>query len=132
MPLIEIDFETFKEITARRPNEQTSEGDVVRAAFGLKPKSSGLDNVATVGIGGQFWHSEGVAFPVGSRFRHVFRDGRIAEAHVESNGIVFNGQPFKGLSPAAAAAAGHQANGWQFWEILQGNGRWTKADTLRR
>jgi hypothetical protein len=132
MPTIEVDFDTFKEITARRPDENVSEGDVVRAALGLAKRKPGLDNVATRGIGGLFWHSEGVPFVVGTRLRHVYRTGKVAEAEITSSGVKVGEQVFPGLSPAAAFSAGHQANGWQFWEVLRPEGRWVKADGLRQ
>jgi hypothetical protein len=131
MPMIDVDFETFKEITARRPNETVSEGDVVRAALGLTTKKPGLDNVATRGIGGLFWHSEGVPFVVGTRLRHIYRSGKVAEAEITASGVKVGNNVFPGLSPAAAFSAGHQANGWQFWEVLRPEGRWVKADALR-
>ena len=131
MPMVEVDFESFKEITARRPNEGVSEGDVIRSALGLPAKKPGLDNVTTRGIGGLFWHSEGVPFVVGTKLRHVYRTGRVAEAEITSSGVKIGSKVFPGLSPAAAFSAGHQANGWQFWEVLRPEGRWVKADTLR-
>jgi hypothetical protein len=132
MPTIEVDFETFKEITVRRPNEKVTEGDVVRAALGLPTKNSGLDNVTTRGIGGQFWYSEGVPFPMGTRLRHVYRGGKTAEAEITKDGVKIGAETFPGLSPAASFSAGHQANGWQFWEVCNSEGRWVKADILRQ
>ncbi len=132
MPMIDVDFESYKEITARRPNENVTEGDVIRQALGLPKSNSGLDNQSTSGMGGQFWHSEGVPFKVGVRLRHAFRNGKTANAEITQSGIKVDERLFQGLSPAAAHAAGHQANGWQFWEVCQPDGRWVKADTLRR
>jgi hypothetical protein len=124
MPTIEVDFETFKAITARRASEQTSEGDVVREALGLdKPMAA---------AGEPIWVSERVRFPVGAKLRHVFRNGKIAEAEIVANGVAIGEMLFPGLSPAAAFRAGHQANGWHFWDVLQPSGEWIKADTLRQ
>jgi hypothetical protein len=132
MATIEVDFDTFKEITARRSDESVTEADVVRMALGLSKKNSGWDNAATNGIGGLFWHSEGVPFVVGTRLRHIYRGGKIADAEITASGVKVGGKVFPGLSPAAAFSAGHQANGWQFWEVLRAEGRWVKADTLRQ
>jgi hypothetical protein len=124
MPTIEVDFETFKEITARRRTESMTEGDVVREALGIAPPGAQTD--------GALWHSEGAAFAEGTKLRHVFRSGRIVTAEISRDGVVWNGRCFKGMSPAAASSAGHQANGWQFWEVQMPDGRWVKADSLRR
>ena len=124
MPTIEVDFETFKAITARRANEEMSEGDVIREALGLD-RPAGTD-------GELLWVSERVRFPVGAKLRHVFRNGKIAEAEIVANGVAVGGMLFPGLSPAAAYRAGHQANGWHFWDVLQPSGEWVKADVLRQ
>ena len=124
MPTIEIDFQSFKEITFRRRSESMTEADVIREALGLTD--------ARVNGGDAVWHSEGVAFADGTKLRHVFRSGRVVTAEISKDGVIWNGRFFKGLSPAAAEGAGHQANGWQFWEVQLPDGRWVKADVLRR
>ena len=125
MPIIEVDFETFKEITSRRRNEAMSEGEVVKEALGL-----GL--TATSDPKTPVWHSEGVAFAERTKLRHVFRGGKTVVAEITKDGVLSGGRIFKGLSPAAAYGAGHQANGWQFWEVQLADGRWVKADALRK
>lgn len=131
MPTIEIDFETFKEITRRRPNEAVTEGDVVREALGLPPRAPAAGHRATVAPATQFWLSEGVKFPIGTKLEHRFRDGRIVEAMVKEDGVEFNGVTYSGLSPAGSAATGHSLNGWLFWFVRGEDGRLVAADTLR-
>ncbi len=127
MPLIDVDFETFKEITRRRPNEHVSEGDVVKAALGLA--SVPLEAAAP---SGEFWESEGVKFPLGTRLEHRFRDGRIVHATVTARGIEVNGAIYSGLSPAGASITNHSINGWLFWFVRDADGRLVAADTLRK
>jgi hypothetical protein len=127
MPMIEIDFETFKEITRRRPNEKVSEGDVVREALGLNAPSAGL-----IETGADYWESEGVKFPVGTRLEHRFRDGRIVEAQITPRGVEVGGTIYSGLSPAGASVTKHQLNGWLFWFLRDDDGRLVAADTLRK
>ncbi|WP_375271785.1 hypothetical protein [Sphingomonas sp.] len=127
MPMIEIDFETFKEITRRRPSESVSEGDVVREALGLT-RSEEPDAVTNA----TFWESEGVQFEVGSKLEHRFRDGRIVEATITDHGVEMNGVVYSGLSPAGVAVAGHQLNGWLFWFLRDEAGKLVSADTLRK
>lgn len=130
MPSIVVDFEVFKEVTARRAHEGVSENDVLREALGLP--ASGQKPASAQQAEGKFWTSEGVRFPVGTRLRHRFRgSGRIVEAEMTEHGVRLNGRTFSGLSPAAAESAGHQSNGWQFWEVQQEDGTWKKADSLR-
>jgi hypothetical protein len=128
---IDIDFDVFKAITAARQNAGTSENDVLRKLLGLgSPDVTGDDSPQSTPAT-QVWTSEGVDFPVGLKLQHRFRDGRLAEAKITRKGVEYNGQAYGGLSPAAAAASGHQANGWQFWEMETRAG-WRKADALRR
>jgi hypothetical protein len=128
---IAIDFDVFKAITARRDRADVSENDVLRELFGLpstaaQPEAKAQKRHATDLV----WRSEGANFMVGSKLQHRFRNGQIASAMIVANGVEYEGIVYPGLSPAAAAAAGHQANGWQFWEINTLFG-WKKADTLR-
>ena len=127
MPVIEVDFETFKEITRRRPNERVSEGDVVRAALGLDGGDCPTERKDE-----DFWESEGVRFPVGTTLEHRFRDGRVVKAQVTLSGIEANGTTYSGLSPAGAAITGHQLNGWLFWFLRDDRGHLVAADTLRK
>ena len=125
MPMIEVDFDTYKEIVRRRPNEGISEGDVVREALGLTMAPVVSPQSAT-------WASEGVEFPVGTCLEHRFRDGRVVEARVTVRGIEVNGTTYSGLSPAGVAVTGHQLNGWLFWFLRDADGRLVAADTLRK
>jgi hypothetical protein len=122
--MVEVDFETFKEITRRRPNEKVSEGDIVKEALGL---IGGASNGT-----GEFWESEGVKFPIGTRLEHRFRDGRIVEALITARGVEVNGTTYSGLSPAGTAVTKHQLNGWLFWFLRDPEGRLVAADTLRK
>jgi hypothetical protein len=123
MPVIEVDFETYKELVNRRPSEDVSEGDVVKMLLGLKRKEAPRE--------GKSWRSEGVDFWIGTELRHRFRGGQVATAEIVEGGVLTNGQTFSGVSPAAAFVAGHQANGWQFWEYQAEPGHWVKIDALR-
>lgn len=124
MPVIEVDFDTWKEITRLRTSESESEGDVVR-------KILKLDSLPSPGFE-DFWESEGVRFPVGTKLEHRFRDGRIVEATITPRGVEYNGTIYSGLSPAGAAITKHQVNGWLFWFYRDESGRLAAADTLRK
>lgn len=128
MPQITIDFECFKEITRRRPDESVSEGDIVRQLLGLDQAHRGLSETTV----DEFWESEGVKFPVGSILEHKFRDGRHVKATVQSNGVEYAGKIYSGLSPAGVAVTNHQLNGWLFWFVRDAHGALVAADTLRQ
>jgi hypothetical protein len=128
---IDIDFDVFKALTARRNSADTSENDVLRELLGLDASKASDGNGQSSAPASGVWTSEGVDFPVGTKLRHRFRGGRIVEARITAKGVEYDGTPHGGLSPAAAAASGHQANGWQFWQVETRSG-WRKADSLRR
>lgn len=129
MPKIDIDFDVFKAITARRDNEDVSENDVLRMMLGLAEDQKKPHGKASWSA--DVWVSEGVRFAVGSKLRHRFRGGETARAFIVSEGVETGGVTYPGFSPAAAAVTGHQVNGWQFWEILRSDGSWAKVDSLR-
>lgn len=124
MPIIDVDFETWKEITRLRTSESESEGEVVRKLLKLDtPPTPGFED---------YWESEGVRFRVGMKLEHRFRDGRIVEAAITPRGVEYNGTIYSGLSPAGAAITGHQVNGWLFWFYRDPSGRLAAAHTMRK
>jgi hypothetical protein len=122
MPIIDVDFATWKAITILRSSETETEGDVVKRLLGCsEPPATG-----------EVWASENVDFPVGTVLEHRFRDGRIVQAKVTARGIEYAGVLYSGLSPAGAAATGHSLNGWLFWFVRDDEGRLVAADALRK
>lgn len=127
-----VDFETYKEITRRRLNEDMTPGDVVKQALGLssKTKDQLINEINISENNRQYWLSNDVRFPLGTKLEHRFRDGTIVEAIIQEEGIFFNQTLYKGLSPAATAAAGCVTNGWKFWYIKEKD-RLIQVDCLR-
>lgn len=121
MHTVEIDFDTYKEITRRRTSEEVTESDVIREALGLPSRHGSAD----------VWESEGVRFPLGAVLEHKFRDGRLAKAVVRASGLEVEGTTYSGLSSAGTAVTGHNLNGWRFWFLRSSDGRLVLADTLR-
>ena len=71
--------------------------------------------------------------PTGIKLRHRFRDGRIVEAVVKDNYVLYDGRKYSSLSQAGIAAAGYYVNGWRFWEYYdEDTGEWRKVDELRK
>ena len=71
--------------------------------------------------------------PTGIKLRHRFRDGRIVEAVVKDNYVLYDGRKYSSLSQASIVAAGYYVNGWRFWEYYdKDTGEWRKVDELRK
>lgn len=130
MMSIEVDFEVFKSLTARRPSENVSENDVLRELLGLPPKNHApaSDNDFAPGD----WVTKGVRFPLGTQFRAKYK-GQSYEARVADGVLVLDGQPFDTPSKAAMAITKNPVNGWIFWECrLPGTSSWKLIKSLRK
>jgi hypothetical protein len=129
MPVIEIDFDVFKALTALRESEAETVGDVVRNKL-LKLPAKAPAPAAVNGEGA--WEVKGVLFPAGTKFRGKYK-GEWHPAHVEAGALVLNGQRFTSPSPAAGAITGNQTDGWKFWSVqLPGTSTWRKMKEFRK
>ena len=129
MQTIEIDFEVFKEITARRNNEDITPNDVLRDLFGLESRQ---DEVTQKARSGKPWVVKGVVFPHGTEFRSTHK-GRGYYARVVDGSLVFNDKKFYSPSAAAFEVTGNSVNGWIFWECkLPEKHNWQSINALRR
>lgn len=127
MASIEIDFDVFKALTVRRPNEGVSYNDVLRELLGLELESAQEKPANAVGC-----HIKGVFFPDGTAFRVVYK-GRTYTAEIRSGvWIGDDNQRRNSPSEAAHAVTGTNVNGWRFWEGRRpGDDGWRKLDTFR-
>jgi len=112
MRLIEIDFEVFKKITAKRTSEDVTENDVLRELFGLKPQKSPKPHQA---FNKKSWVIKGIEFPHGTKFRANYK-GKPYEAIVENAKLYLNGKNYHSPSQAAISITNNTVNGWTFWE----------------
>ena len=131
MPTIDIDFDVFKALTARRPNQNVTENDVLRDLLGLPMKG-----VATVGGGSHpavgEWITKGVRFPPSTEFRANYK-GQTYLGRVENGALVLNGHRFDTPSAAAMSITANPVNGWTFWECrLPGQASWQMIKALRK
>jgi len=128
MHTIEIDFDVFKEITARRKTEAITPDDVLRDLFRLGPKQESLTPKAP---SGKPWVVKGVVFPHGTEFRSTHK-GQIINAKVEDGSLALNGKKFFSPSAAAMEITKNPVNGWIFWKCkLPGKEVWERINTLR-
>ena len=130
MATITVDFEVFKEITARRTNEVVTENDVLREALGLDKKASPKPTSGESGPGGAVF--KGVTFPEGTQFRASYK-GRTYTAEIR-NGVWTDSDGSVRNSPSEAAVkiTGKPWNGWRFWHCKRPKDKhWVLIDTLR-
>lgn len=120
MQTIEIDFDVFKALTARRVNAETTYNDVLRDVLRLPSLKSKRHRPTTLGA----WVVKGVTFPESTEFRARYK-GREYRATAESGAMMYDGSRFKSPSAAAIAITGNSVNGWKFWECRRpGESSW--------
>ena len=130
MPHIEIDFDVFKALTARRTSEDMTENDVLRQLFNLGKKST--SQTRTDSPAPDDWVTKGVRLPSGTELRSTYK-GKSYVGRVISGALVLQGQRFDSPSAAAMSITGSAVNGWTFWEYkLPGQDRWQILKSLRR
>jgi hypothetical protein len=128
MVTIDIEFDVYKALTARRSSESVTYNDVIREILKL-PKEAAARNAPTQ-KGATF---KGVFFPEGTQFRATYK-GRAYTAEIrdgvwkDSNGITRNSP-----SESAVKITGKNWNGWRFWYCKRpGETSWTLIDGLRK
>ena len=114
MPAIEVDFDVYKALTARRPSEEVTENDVLRELFRLPPRKGASVSTPGSPSAGE-WIAKGVRFPAGTELRATYK-GKTYLARVENGALVLNGERFDSPSAAAMSITGKPVNGWTFWE----------------
>lgn len=130
MATIEVDFEVFKQLTARRETEETTYNDVIRQLLKLPPKR--ITETSSLPTSLQGWTSKGVLFPNGTEFRATYK-GTTYAAKVEGGKLLLNGRIMNSPSEAANAITKNSVNGWTFWECKRPNeGRWRQLDSIAR
>ena len=127
MAQIDVDFEVFKELTARRASESVTYNDVIRELLGLKhaaPTTTPKPNDA--------WTYKGVQFPDGTQLRATYK-GKTYTAEIRGGSLLLNGQRQTSPSAAASSITKNNANGWDFWEVKRpGDASWLVMTQLRR
>lgn len=131
MRTIEVDFDVYKALIARRPTEAVTENDVLRQLLGLPPKRQGAAAEPIAPAEGD-WVMKGVRFPAGTEFRAHYK-GHTYLGRVENGALVLSGNRFATPSAAAVSITGNPVNGWTFWECrLPGQAGWQMIKSLRK
>jgi hypothetical protein len=132
---LEVDFDVYKAILARRTDESVTDNDVVRELLELPPKVGGRadDSVDPAdATSPEDWVAKAVRFPVGTDFRSTYK-GRLYTGRVQGGALVVDGTAYDSPSAAAIAITGNKVNGWRFWECrLPGKSAWQLIESLRR
>ena len=128
MAMIEVDFEVFKEITARRETEEMTPNDVLRSLLGLDTRPSGAGSTTTALKG---WSYKGILFPNGTEFKASYK-GTMYLANVTADQLMLDGKVMNSPSEAAMAITRTAVNGWTFWKCrFPESRRWQKLSSLR-
>lgn len=129
MLTIDIDFEVFKALTARRQSEAFTVNDVIRAL--LKLPSQGTKAFVAPASTADDWFCKGVRFPVGTELRASYKGAKHTGV-IKAGKLLVNGQQAFSPSNAASMITGNNINGWRFWEArLPGQSKWQLLDVLR-
>ncbi|MDE2230238.1 MAG: DUF2924 domain-containing protein [Alphaproteobacteria bacterium] len=140
---IEVDFDVYKALTARRTDETVTYNDVLRTLLGVVQPASGLRRLFGLAAGKAVvqkprsnetndWIYKGIRFPAGTELRAKYK-GQLHRARIERGGLMVNGRRFATPSDAARMVTGNNVNGWRFWQCrFPGETGWRRLDSLRQ
>ena len=132
MHRIDVDFEVYKQLTARRLTEEVTYNDVIRELLRVAQSVAAQHSDRNIVETSKDWVVRGVLFPTGTDFRGKYK-GQAHTARVENGALLLNGRHFKSPSEAAASITGYAVDGWCFWEcMLPGKSSWQLIENLRR
>jgi hypothetical protein len=127
MPMIEVSFDTYKELTMRRANESVTYDDVIRKLLKLPP----IVGAQTHELTKKSWTYKGVTFPHGTELRVNYK-GTLHTAKIDDGEWIQEGETRNSPSEAAHAITKTSINGWTFWEArLPGEDRWRILKSMR-
>lgn len=134
---IEIDFDVFKELTARRKHENHTYNAVLRELLGLPSSASevhpdspsaqiarvarALASIGTSPPSGMGFQARDLFLPEGTAIRATYK-GKLHLARIyRGQWLHPDGSTFDSPSAAATAVTGTNVNGLRFWEALRPN-----------
>jgi hypothetical protein len=131
MYTIDVDFDVYKQLNARRATEDITYNEVIRELLGMaqllaaQHADNGADQTQ------RDWVVRGVRFPGGTDFR-ARHNGQMHTARVVNGALMLNGKRYISPSAAATSITGRAVDGWYFWEcMLPGKSSWQLIDDLR-
>jgi hypothetical protein len=126
MPMIDISFDTYKQLTLLRSSEDVSYDDVIRSLLKLPPTAPEQSKPER-----KAWSYKGVTLPHGTDLRANYK-GATHVAKIVDGEWIQSGEPQTSPSAAANAITGNSVNGWGFWEAkLPDQHRWRTLESFR-
>jgi hypothetical protein len=127
MPMIDISFDTYKQLTLLRSSEDVSYDDVIRDLLKLPPAAPAEQSKPEK----KAWSYKNVTLPHGTDLRATYK-GTTHVAKIIDGEWIQNEQAQTSPSAAADAITGNSVNGWTFWEAkLPDQHRWRLLKSLR-
>ncbi|MEP2612455.1 hypothetical protein [Marinobacter alexandrii] len=129
MATVEIDFDVYKELTARRATEATTYNDVIRDLLGIGRESETAKEKKAAIAGLEL---KGVFLPNGTQLRVTYK-GETYTAEIRDGAwIGSDGVRRNTPSDAACAITQTNVNGWRFWKVKRpSDTRWQVLNALR-
>ena len=126
MTQIRIDLDVYKAIQQRLQSFKDTPNQVLRRIFRLEVAKEILSTPQGEGL-----YVKGVFLKNGLKLRKRFK-GRMLEAIIEDNSILYDGRRFNSPSGAAVYATGTSVNGWHFWEYFdESRSMWSSLSIFR-
>jgi len=123
---IDIDLDVYKAIQQKFISFSDTPNEVLRRVFGLKPADNKPSNREREGL-----NIKGVLLKNGLKLRRKYC-GKLVEATIEKNHIIYNGKEYNSPSGAARAVTENSVNGWVFWQYYDEKARkWQILSKLR-
>jgi hypothetical protein len=132
---VEIDFEVYKALTARRRHEEHSYNDVIRELVGLPgpgPTRQGATDLSPIEQPlKRNFESRDLSLPHGTQLKATYK-GRVYTARIDDGcWIDSDGRHHGSPSAAARFITGSNVNGLRFWHARRiGDQDWWKLDVL--
>jgi hypothetical protein len=124
--MIEISFDTYKQLTMLRGDESVTYDDVIRRLMKLP-----LLVAQPSGPTKKPWTYKNVTLPDGTDLRANYK-GEAHTAKIDDGAWIQEGRVMNSPSEAATAITKNSVNGWNFWEArLPGETRWRIIKSMR-
>ncbi len=147
MQQIEIDFQVFKELTARRRSESHTYNEVIRELLEIDEASTVhepaplLKNMALIGsviASASKGPTSGVFFrhlflPNGTLLRATHKGSAFGATIMDGKWVNDDGSHSASPSAAAKSITGNNVNGWRFWQAKRpSDTEWRNLDMYPR
>ncbi len=143
MQQIEIDFQVFKELTARRRSESHTYNEVIRELLDIDEASPTFEEPLTTRISGVLDNAfrtptSGVSFrhlflPNGTLLRATHKGSAFGATIMDGKWVNDDGSHSASPSAAAKAITGNNVNGWRFWQAKRpSDTEWRNLDMFPR